>query len=488
MPQDEQNLPSSQFLSRVLNSSFWMFNSSILVRALNLLRGIVLARLLIPEDFGLFGLASIVIGFTTIFSDIGAGSFLMYKHKSKDEDIDTAFWVNLVTATLLSVGIVFLSPLVSKFYNESRLIPVLVVLASALWFQIISNIHRNLLRRELKLRSIAFVDALVSIVVFVIAILLALRGSGVWAFVFSTLTGNIVNVLLLWYASRWLPKWRFSLGSFKVLMPFSSWYLGQAVVWYFILNMDNLLVGKFLGMNELGIYTLAYNYALMPVTLVANSLGNVTIPELARLKPGSLEFWDAFYKVSRILVGSVCPIACTLIITAPDLFPLLFGSKWNSAILPFQIIALYGIVRCLWVDPFSALGNFKLSFWFGLIANILCFVGIYLGLHYGIIGVAWAVLIVIGCVHILALYVGSNSIARFFEGIKNAIPFLLGAVSATLVAVFVRHLFLFFVSDRKELLVLVSTVTLFLVYGIVFKRYLLEIFALITKRVSREPL
>ena len=88
----------------------------------------------------------------------------------------------------------------------------------------------------------------------------------------------------------------------------------------------------------------------------------------------------------------------------------------------------------------------------------------------------------------MALYVGSNSTLIFLEGFKNASPFLLASISATLIAIFVRHLFMLFVSDRKELLVLVSTITLFLVYGVVFRRYLLEIFTLITKKVSRKPL
>ena len=484
----EEQTADRTLLTRVLQNTFWFFNSSILTRALNLLRGIILARLLLPEDFGLFGLASIVIGFTAMFSDVGAGVFLVYKQEKHDQDDSTAFWTNFIIVTLLTIGISGLAPLVGKFYGRMELVPVLIVLAVVLWLYTVSSVHRNLLRRELRLRLIAAIDAIVSIVSFISVIWLALKGYGVWAFVFSNLLANIVNVLLLFYTSRWLPKLHFSFVSFKKLAPFSGWYIGQAIVWYLILNMDNLLVGKFLGMSALGIYTLAYNYALLPITVVANSIGNVVFTELPRLYHSQTQFWAAFYKFSRLLLGSVCPIACVLIVSASDLFPVLFGAKWTSAILPFQILAFYGIVRCLWIDPFSALGYFNLSFWFGLLASILSFFGIYAGLQYGINGVALAVLIVVGCVHIAALYFVSRSMVRLKEGFQNALPFIFVGGVATFVALCIRYLFLTLVSSNKLFLVFVTITTIFLVYGLVYRRHLRDIISIIITKPNDKKL
>lgn len=478
-------LPPRELLPRVLRSTFWLFNSSMLIRALNLARGVILARLLLPEDFGLFSLANVVIGFTAMFSDVGAGVFLIYRLDDVSKHADTAFWVNLGISTLVATGVAGVAPLISRFYGRADLVPVLAMLALALWLQSIATVHGNLLRRELRFRSLAVIDALVTVVSFVAAVGFAWDGHGVWAFVLSALLGNAIRAFLLVYASRWMPRWRLSRRSLTALTSFSGWYLGAALTWYLVLNLDNLLVGKFLGITALGIYALAYNYALLPLTIFANPIGNVALPELARLLPNPSEFWTAFYRISRLLVGVVCPIACALIVAAPDLFPVLFGQKWNGAILPFQILSVYVIVRALWADPFAAQGRFDLGTWLALGTCVVGILGIYVGLQYGIAGVAWAVLIVVGGAHIGALYVASGSVARVVAGLRYAAPYLVTAGGGVVLAFGVRYLCAKWVSDRKELLALLTTTTVFGVYGAIFRRPVRDLVTALRDRVGR---
>ena len=479
----EKNIVRDEVVGRVFQNTFWLFNSSVLGRALNLLKGIILARLLFPEDFGLFGLASIIIGFTIIFSDVGAGMFLIYKHgDDKDKHNDTAFWINFFIATFLALIVVGAAPFIVKFYKQPLLLSILNVLALSLWFQIICNVHRSLLRKELKLQKIAVIDGVISIVSFLIAVLLAFRNYGVWALVLSTLVSNIINAFLIFFASGWFPKFKFLSASFKEIAPFSVWYLGSAIVWYIVFNIDNLIISKFLNMKELGLYTIAYNYALLPITLIANSFGNVVFPELARLDRNSQHFWETFYKLSRFIAFSVCPVACFLVIGAPDFFPIIFGAKWNGAIIPFQILAVYAMIRCFWIDPFGALGNFKSSFLVGLMTCILSTGGILFGLKYGIIGVAVAVLTIVGSSHIIALYISTNSFGKLLKGLQNAAPYLLTSVGAAFIAIIIRHLLISSIGGLKWLLFFVSTTTVFGIYMFVFRRNLKDIFVVIKNK------
>jgi O-antigen/teichoic acid export membrane protein len=473
-----------ELLSRVLRNSFWLLNSSLLVRALNLLRGIILARLLFPDDFGLFGLATAIIGFAAMFNDIGAGIFLIYRPHELEEHADTAFWTNLGISTALALGMAAAAPLVGRFYGRPDVVPVLLLMALSTWLQTASTVHRNLLRRDLRFRALAATDAAVNIAAFVVAVGFAWAGWGVWAFVFSSLFGNVINALLLGLAYRWRPRWRISRSSFMALAPFSGWYVGQAVAWYLVFNLDNLLVGKVLGIGALGIYGLAYNYALLPVTLVAGSLGGVVFPELARLLPVPSRFWPAYFQSSRLLSGAVCPIAAALAVSAPDLIPSLFGAKWNAAILPFQMIAVYGAVRCLWTDPFGALGRFDLSFWHGCITAAAGFVAIYFGTRYGTAGVAVAVLIVIGASHIATLYVATRSAARVWEGLRNAAPYLLAGAGAAVLGLGARYLCVRWVSGRKELLTLVTLGVIFGSYALVFRRHLGDLWKVFLSRAT----
>jgi O-antigen/teichoic acid export membrane protein len=461
-----------ELLPRVLHGAFWMLNSNVFSRALNLARGVILVRLLVPDNFGLFGLASVVIGFTAMFTDVGAGAFLVYSQDRIEDHVDTAFWANLGIATVLASGILCTAPFVARFYHRPDLVPVLGVLALSLWLQTATTVHRSLVRRELRFRSLALIDGLVSLAAFAIAVVLAWRGYGVWSFVLSALLSNAICAPLLFCAYPWVPRWRFVRSSLRALAPFSGWYVGQALVWYLVLNVDNLMVGKFLGIEALGIYGLAYNYALLPISFIGISLGNVVFAELPRLYSDPPRFWSAFFTSSQLMAGLACPIAAALVIGAPDLFPLLFGPKWASAILPFQILAVYGAIRCIWMDPFISLGKFRRAFWMGLSVLMLNSSAIYLALPYGTVGVAAAVIFAVGAGQIANLYIVSRSLPMWLHGIRNSAPYFLTAAAATLVAAGARYEFARTVSHQHVLLALVSLTTLFVIYGAVFHKQL----------------
>jgi len=480
---------NEELLQRVLHGAFWMLNGNVFGRALNLARGIILARLLVPDDFGLFGLATVVIGFTAMFSDVGAGAFLVYSQDRIEDHVDTAFWANLGIATLLASGILGAAPFVARFYRRPDLVPVLAVLALSLWLQTAATVHRSLVRRDLRFRSLALIDGFVSLAAFVIAVVLAWRGYGVWSFVLPALLGNAISALLLFYACAWVPRRRFAGGSLRALAPFSGWYVGQALIWYLVLNVDNLMVGKFLGIEELGIYGLAYNYALLPISFIGISLGNVVFAELPRLYSDPPHFWSAYFTSSKLMAALVCPIAATLVIGAPDVFPLLFGPKWTSAIIPFQILAVYGAIRGLWMDPFGSLGKFQQGFWTGFAALLLSGLAIYLALPYGKVGVALAVLVAVGATHLVALYVVSGSLEIWLRGFRNSMPYFLTALVAAALGAGARYAFALTVSYRKELLALVSLTTLFGFYGAIFSkqlwRYLFMMMGSQTARIGK---
>ncbi len=464
-------------LHRALRSTFWLVNSSLFVRALNFARGIILARLLLPDDFGLFGLASVVVGFTQMFSDIGTGMFLLYRQESIEEHADTAFYANAGIATLLAAAVAATAPLVGRLYGRTDLVPVLVVMAFALWLQAVSTIHRNLLRRALRFRVMAGIDAVMNLTTFVAAVGLAVQGFGVWAFVLSTVAGNLVSLVALFWAYPWRPGWHFSRPSLAAMAPFSGWYLGQAIVWYVVLNIDNLLVGKFLGIPALGIYGLAYNYALLPITLIAGSLGTVVFAELARLLPNRTQFWRAYHQFSRLLAAGACPIAFALSVSAQDLLPRVFGPRWNAAIIPFQILALYGVIRGMWIDPLAALGRFDLSFGLAVASAAASLLGILAAVRAGLgtSGVAWVVLIVGAVSQLGALLLATRSWRKWFEGIRMVSPFIAVGACSALAALGLRRLYLSWFGYQGTPIVLLTLLTVFGIYAVVFRSYLREL-------------
>jgi PST family polysaccharide transporter len=427
-------VPSSAqgLLPRVLQNSFWLFNSSAVVRLLNLARSIILARLLVPEDFGLFGLASSIIGFTLVFGDVGIGLSLLYRRDPEDDYKSTAFWMNATLASLLLGAVAIASPLLSSLYARRELIPILIVLATAFWCQIAAVVHRNLLRRELRFRALAAVEAAVSVVSFVVAAALAFWGGGVWAFVLSLLAGNTLSLILLWWVSGWSPAWRWSRAASKEIGVFSGWYLTATLVFYLAFSLDRLLIGKFLGLQYLGWYVLAADMSIALVSAFTAPLQNALLPELAALRENPPRFWDAYLSVSRAAACLVAPLIFAAILVAPVLLPAVFGAKWALSIDVFRIFAAYILLRSVIGDPFGAWGRYDLSFRLGLKLVAFSAVGIVLAMRWGIEGVAGTIAALSLTAVLVAVYqTGSRS--ALVGLIKNCLPpILLAAATAFL--------------------------------------------------------
>jgi O-antigen/teichoic acid export membrane protein len=455
--------------SRSLRNILWMSSSGLVTRVLNLARGIILARLLTPFDFGVYGLAGSIVGIKERIADIGAGTFLVYRPKEISEHADTTFWVNVVLSSAMLALLAAVAPLLARFYRQPLLMPVLVLMGLAAWARINASIHQSLLRTKSRFRALAIIDNCSSAAWLVIAVVLAWKGFGVWALVTSAVVANVILATLLIATQGWRPRWHLSRHSLRQLGGFSFWFLGQGLAWYLFTNVDNLLIGRFLGMALLGIYALAFNYALLPVTVVGNAIGNVAFAELPKVYDRPEVFWSTYVDFSRVsaLLGS--GVAFAALVAAPTVFPLIFGHKWDASIMPFQVLSVYAAVRCLWLDPFLAWGKFRLSCLTGFASVVAAAVLIGLSTKFGLVGIACAMLILQMAFNVTALWVTARSWRPLFDTARATLPYLAGGVAASIAALAFRH---FVLSGRIELSLAngALTIVLFLcLYGLLFR-------------------
>ncbi|HEV2388251.1 MAG TPA: oligosaccharide flippase family protein [Candidatus Acidoferrales bacterium] len=456
-------------LSRSLRNVLWLSTGSVLTRAMNLARGIVLARLLTPFDFGVYGLGGSIVGIKEKFADIGAGTFLVYRPRQVAEHTETAFWVNLGLSTSLLAILAALAPLLARLYREPLLSPVLVILALGIWARTNSSIHQSLLRTQSRFRAMAVIDYCGSGAWLAVAVLLAWKGFGVWALAVSATVANTAAAVLFVTTQGWRPRFRISKASFRLLGGFSFWYLGQGLAWFLVGNLDNLLVGRFLGMTLLGIYALAFNYALFPVTMIGNAIGSVAYAELPWLYDRPQAFWSAYREFSRVLALAGCGAAFAAVVAAPEIFPLVFGHKWDAAIVPFQILSVYAAMRCLWLDPFLAMGNFRLSSLMGVFAVAAAAAAIWFGMRFGLAGVACAMLAIQMGFDVAAVLVTMRSWRKLTDLARATTPYLAGAVLAALLALACRRLAL---AGGVELKIGIFALTLGVygcIYGLLFR-------------------
>jgi O-antigen/teichoic acid export membrane protein len=425
----EVNSPEAPF-PRSLRNVLLMSSSSIVTRVLNLTRGIILARLLTPFDFGVYGLAGSIVGIKERIADIGAGSFLVYRPSELEQHAETTFWINLTLSSFLMVLLAVAAPFLSRIYHEPLLMPVLILLGLGVWARINGSIHQSRLRVSSRFRALAIIDNCSSATWLAIAVVLAWKGFGVWALVASAVSAGAVWTALLFVADGWRPRFRISGHSLRLLGGFSFWFLGQGIFWYAAANLDNWLIGRYLGMGLLGIYAIAYNYALLPITLVGNAMGNVGFAELPKLYGHPDRFWSSYREFSRVLALLGCFLSFAAIVAAPDLIPLVLGAKWEPSVVPFQILSLYAAAKCLWMDPFLSLGNFRLSCLTGVFAVIIVGGAIAFGLRFGLVGVAFAMLSTQVAYQVASLFLVSRSWRLVANMLRLSIPYLFGGALA----------------------------------------------------------
>jgi len=462
------NAPEKSF-SHALRNVLWLSSGSVLSRILGLTRGVILARLLTPFDFGVYGLSQSIVGVKERIADIGAGNFLVYRPEEIEQHVETTFWVNLALSSVLLGLLAAAAPVLARIYRQPLLTPVLVLLGLGVWARVNASIHQNLLRTQSRFRALAIIDNCSGVAWLAVAVGLAWKGFGVWALVVSALAANVILAALLVATQGWRPRWSLSKSSLRLLGGFSFWYLGQGLAWYLMTNLDNLLVGRFLGMSLLGIYALAFNYALLPVTLVGNAMSNVGFAELPKLYNRPEAFWSSYVEFSRVLALLGCFAAFAALVAAPDIFPLVFGHKWDASIVPFQILSIYAAARCLWLDPFLALGNFRLSCLTGLASLPAALLLLGLGMRYGLTGVACAMLVTQLGFDVVSLRVTARSWRPLMNTARATLPYLAGGMATAALALGFRH---FVLAGRVEAKAATMALTLgvFLcLYGVLFR-------------------
>ena len=316
--------------------------------------GIVLARLLPPDTFGLIGLAYIVLGFGNVFVNLGMGPALIQRQTLTNRHLRVAFTLSLSMAVVLAFILAAAAPLCGALLRDPRVVPVLRVLAFGFVISGLGIVSNALLLRELAFRKLFYVGLLSMGVQAVVAVSLALTGHGVWSLVWAALLQQAVQTAASY---AWAP---YSLGVLLSrketgeLAGFGAGISLSSVCNYVALQGDYFVVGRLLGTAPLGIYTRVYSLMSIPTTQVAQALGGVLFPAASRLQDDPQRLRRAFeYSLSAIGFFTL-PTMTLIVVVAPELIVGVYGPVWAPAIVPLQILGGFGAFRSL----YSTVANF----------------------------------------------------------------------------------------------------------------------------------
>lgn len=406
-------------------------------RLLSLLTTAILARLLVPEDFGLVALASVAVGYLSVLKDFGLGAALIQRPDDTDATADTVFTWNLILGIALTGTTFFVAPLVADFFAEPRVTPLLRALGWVFVLNSLGTVHSLRLLKELEFKKKLLPDLAQSVVKGVTSVGLALGGAGVWALVGGQLVGVVAFVGTAWIVRPWLPRLTLAPGLARKLLRFGIAVLGIDALTVVNDSLDYVIVGRMIGSVELGIYTLAYRIPEMLVMSLLWVVATVAFPTFSALQTDPASVRRAFLGTTRYVSLIVAPMSIGLALTADPLVRVVWGEQWIDAIPVLRLLAVYVLIRSIGYHVggiYKAMGKPRVLVGLGLLSLVVLLPSLLIGSLFGLVGVAIGH-VVAAFIRTLIRLVAAQRLLRlrWSSILRETIPAL--AASAVLVAV-----------------------------------------------------
>lgn len=315
----------------------WTAIEKISLQGIQFVIGLVLARLLMPSDFGIVGMLAIFISISQTFVDGGFSNALIRKIDRTEADYSTAFYFNIGIG-LVCYGILYLiSPLIADFFNVPILSDLLKVLSLSIFINSLSVVQIARLSVNINFRSQAYATLISVILSGCVGIWLAYNGYGVWALAWQTVLGALFKTIILWYQTRWKPALIFSSVSFKNLFSYGSKLLASNLIGTVYAHMTTIAIGKFYTAKDLGYYSRGQQFAHLPSTTVVDILGRVTFPIMSRFQNDDEKLLSIYRKYIKMTSMVIFFLLTLLAAVSKPLILILLTEKWLDATLFLQI-------------------------------------------------------------------------------------------------------------------------------------------------------
>jgi PST family polysaccharide transporter len=376
---------------QVVSGVKWSAVAQASQQVLHLATTVVLANLLIPDAFGLMGMALVFIGFLEIFKHLGTAVAVIQRKEISEELLSSVFWLNTVFGLLVMLLLIGGAPLLAEVYQEPDVTPIIRALAVGFLISGVSILQQALLQRKMAFNTLAHINMGAALLGSIAGIGAALLGAGVWSLVAKSIVTDTTKTIWLWGASRWRPHFLFRWGEIWSISNYSLNLTGFTIFKYFANNVDYLLIGRYLGAEALGYYTLAYRLMLYPAWNISGVIARVTFPAYVQMQDEDVRLRDAHKKVSSTIAFVTFPLMLGMMVVAEPFVMALFGPDWAPVILLLTLLAPIGMEQSVGyiLEPiYRAKGRTDWLFWWGIVSGVLKTVAVIIGLQWGVVGVA----------------------------------------------------------------------------------------------------
>ena len=388
---------NEQLSQRVVRSGVWVFSLRMTDRILYVARLVILARILTPSDFGLLGIAMLTTMTLENFSQTGFEAAIIQKKGKIKEYLNSVWTVGIIRGVVLFLILYFIAPYVAIFFETPQAKPIIRVLGLSFLIQAFTNIGIVYFKKELEFKRQFAYQISGTCSDFIVAVLAAVLLRSVWALVLGLIAGNTVRLIMSYIVHPYKPGFNLDLEKTKELFGFGKWVLGSSILIFLITQIDDVLVGKLLGVTMLGYYQMAHKISNIPATEITHVISQVTFPAYSKLQHDIHRMKEAYLKVLQVTLFISFPISGLIYVLSPDFTFIFLGAKWMQMVPAMQVLCFFGAIRSFGATNgplIYAMGKPDIQTKLAVIQLTILLIIIYpLTTRFGIFGTAVSVLI-----------------------------------------------------------------------------------------------
>ncbi|WP_298900418.1 lipopolysaccharide biosynthesis protein [uncultured Psychroserpens sp.] len=471
--------------SKIIKGGFYLTIVNVLSQLLAIVVNIVLARLLLPEDFGLVALTMTFIGFIILFTSMGFGASIIHERETTQQKLSSIYWLNFGLAILSFIIIISTAQFAADFYDEQQLTSIVFVAAINILITPLFIIHYKLLERDLEFKTISKINLSGTVIGSIAAVIGAYLGLGVYALILQSLVSSFIRLILVLLFKRWRPNLYFNFKEIKGMVWYSLKFKASSTALYFERNIDYLILGKFFSSVILGYYAFAYNIMYTPVKRISYIFSEVLFPSFSSFKDDKEKIINGYFKSVQLIAMVSIPAMTILAFNAELIIQTVFGQKWDAAIPIVRILCFAGAIQSISQFGgviFSSIGKPEVTMYVSIGRTILTVLAIVIGVQYGVLWVAYLLVAAKAIAYLLFLVVLNHHIP--FKGIQ-LLKSLKGPIISlvTLAAIYILFYLQYLNVGEWSLLGVMMLMSLIVLY-VFHKQTIIDIFKVLKSKAN----
>ena len=466
-------------MRKVVSATIWSVFDRVWAQIIGFVIGIILARLLTPEEYGLVGISVMFIAFANVFIEAGFSNALIRKLDRTNADYSTAFYFSALMGLIMYIILYISAPWIAVFFEDDQLVLLTRFVCLAVVFNSLCIVQNAILTAELKMRQQAVINISAQIPSGLLAVWLAYRGYGIYALAVQTVLAAFLRTILFAIAAKWRPTMEFSMNSMRYLWGFGSKLIGANFLGSVFNEIYTVLIGKYVGKSDLGLYSKGRSLSCQPELVCTGVIQKVAVPLLANVQEDSAMLKNKYKELTRLVMCVMALISGILIVIAKPLILLLWGPVWEGTVPVFQVLliaSLISYVQSLTLVLLQIVNHTEYTLKLEFVKKPVYLVFIIVLLHKGLLGLMialvltslWATIVNMSAPHKFISY-------SYLEQMKDVIPYFiactLGGIVTYGISVILPHSYILEIVVGFVMLSLIYVGLLWLIHDEIVLKY-----------------